>query len=559
MASQRDVTFEVNEDLASGSNVGEPVDATDKGSDGNEETLRYVLQDVDESELPSDHTFVIDSASGQISLGPDKKLDFDRDDDNNGVSDPEALQYVFYVQAYDPSNLETEVDRSANPIVENRAKVTIDVLNVDEAPSIAAADTATIDGLSAKSMTEFDSDNSDSDSDFNDYDRSVSTYTGTDPEDDRNEDRELKWSLSGADSSRFVLFPVTVTDLLASISDPDKCDNRSGEPNSSRVLLCLKEPADRESGDEVYDVTVTVTDSDDMKVTRDVDVTITNVEETGWITFSHVQPQVSKNIKGEHFDPDGNKTVISRQWATSTIRTASDADWNDISGATSENYTPQARHLGPGNTFLRYTVEYTDGCGNETAGCEDDTLTKIVIHWVNPATTTDSAPAFYADSGGTNKITELALTVLEKGAVDLQPALVGTNAFYAEDADEADQNLILYLSGSEASKFQIANRDNVLGEIDRDADTNTADSVGQGDQIIVSLKPNEEIDYENSTSDKVYSFSVKARDPSGGSEGTLNIKVTVQQVDESPAFTTGANQLQLRGARHRKRSHVCGT
>ena len=534
---QRDATFEVKEDIASGSNVGDKIVASDIGGDGNEETLRYVLQDqdVDGNNLPSDYTFVIDSAMAQISLGPNKKLDFDQDDDNNGISDPDALQYVFYVQAYDPSNLGTEVDRNTDPIVENRAKVTIDVLNVDEAPSIAAADTASIDGLSAKSMAEFNSD--DSDTDFNDYDRSVSTYTASDPEDDRNTDRDLKWSLSGGDSSRFELFPVT--SLLTSISAPDKCDNLSGDPNGSRVLLCLKEPADRESGDEVYDVLVTVTDSDGMNVSRDVDVTITNVEETGWIVFSHVQPQVGKNIKGEHFDPDGNKTVISRQWATSTDISIT-GTWNDISSAKSENYSPQAAHLGQGFTYLRYTVTYTDGCGNETDGCRNDSRSKVVFHSVNPATTTDSAPKFYSDSTDNSEIVELNLTIIEGETTFVE---VGTDAdadsFFARDADEADQNLVLYLSGSEASKFSISDGGaNPLGTILTGEPDNRADSVSRTDRVALAVKAGEEIDYEDSTSDKKFSFSIKAKDPSGGTEGTLSVVVTVRQVDEAPEITT---------------------
>ena len=518
--NQIDATFEAKEDIASGSNVGDKIVASDIGADGNEETLRYVLQDVDGSNHPSDYTFVIDSATAQISLGANKKLDFDRDANSDGVSDPDALQYVFYVQAYDPSNVSAGVD--------NRAKVTIDVLNVDESPAIAAADTAATDGLSAKSLAEIDSDIDPAPT----YDRGISTYTASDPEDDRNDERDLMWSLSGGDSSRFNLFGVG--DGFAFASNTDNCDGLTAEPTGSKVILCLKEPADRESGDEVYDVTVTVTDSDGMEASRDVDVTITNVEETGRIVFSHVQPQVGKNIKGEHFDPDGTKTAgLSRQWATSSTPSG---PWSDVSGATSENYSPQASQLNPapnGETYLRYTVEYTDGCGNETQGCGDDTLTKIVAHLVNPATTTDSAPAFYSDGGGQNPISELTLTIVERTT-----ALTGTDSFFAQDADEADLNLVLYLSGSEASKFSISTGADPLGTIDINAQTNEADSVGRGERVTLAVKDGESIDYENSTSDKKFSFSVKAKDPSGGTEGTLSVVVTVQQEDEDPEIIT---------------------
>ena len=535
--SQPDATFEVKEDLKSGSNVGDKIVASDTGADGNQETLRYVLEVENGDPVASDHTFVIDSASAQISLAANKKLDFD----------VAPTQYVFYVQAYDPSNIGAERDPDATPAaVDNRARVTIDVLNVDEAPTIDAADTAASDGLSAKSLAEFDSD----DAATTPFDRSISTYTATDPEDDRNTARDLKWSLSGGDSSKFVLIRVEDNFEIDTNENTDDCDapisNEANVTNDSKVLLCLKapsddlkEPADYESvdGNHIYDkLTVTVTDSDNMKTSRDVDVAITNVEEIGYIAFSHVQPQVNISFKGEHFDPDEKKTVKSRQWATSTSPNVN-ATWNDISGAASENYSPQARHLGPGDTYLRYTVEYTDGCGNETQECGDDSLTKIVAHPVNPATSTDSAPKFYSDSNGDNVITELALTIVEGTRAFVEDS--GAATFYAQDADRDDLYLVLSLDSSEASNFSITGSGaNPLGTIVLGADTNLADSVGRTQPIVLAVKEGAEIDYEDSTGDHVFTFTVKAKDPSGGTLGSLSVKVTVQQVDESPAVTT---------------------
>ena len=514
--NQPDVMIEVKEDLKSGSNIGDRIEASDKGADGNEETLRYVLEDESGADRGSDYVFVIDSATGQISLGADKKLDFDDDD----------RQYVVYVQAYDPSSLPAEV--------EDRAKVTIGILNVDEAPAMEAADTADSDGLSAKSLAEFDSDTPGTT-----YDRSISTYTASDPEDDRNLTHNLlEWSLgSGGDSARFELIRVADSFAVDTTDNTDDCerasDNEGSFTTDGKVLLCLKDPADYEardlSGNYIYDVTVTVTDSDGMKVSRDVDVTITNVEETGWMTLPHVQPEIGTLFKAEHFDPDGKRSVKSWQWATSTSPSGT---WNDIdtSAAKTANYTPRESDFNSNtDTYLRVTVKYTDRCGNETPGCGDDELIKVSAEPVQAEGRNNADPVFVDQSSQTITAVEWAIDEEQASPITLDDKVGDVNYFQATDADDSNLTLSLTgLTGSESGKFAIVRRGttNPIG-VDEAGDVVTASSQYQ---LIVR----ESLDYEADTS---HSFSIKAKDASGD-EGTLSVTVTVKQVDEDPAFTS---------------------
>ena len=93
--------------------------------------------------------------------------------------------------------------------------------------------------------------------------------------------------------------------------------------------------------------------SDTLAVT----VTVTNVEETGALALSSEQPQVGALLTADLTDPDGSITSESWTWQRSTNRSS----WSEISGATSNSYTPVTADVG---YYLRATVEYTDGHGS---------------------------------------------------------------------------------------------------------------------------------------------------------------------------------------------------
>ena len=63
----------------------------------------------------------------------------------------------------------------------------------------------------------------------------------------------------------------------------------------------------------MYNVTVVVTDSDNNTDSRDVAVTVTNVEEDGTVTLSNLQPEDGVPITATLTDPDGrhNRTQVA--------------------------------------------------------------------------------------------------------------------------------------------------------------------------------------------------------------------------------------------------------
>ena len=127
----------------------------------------------------------------------------------------------------------------------------------------------------------------------------VSTYSATD-EDDAVAD--LTWSLSGADREHFAI------------------GNGGNAPDFTRGELTFEAIPDFEaradSGrNNVYNVTVVVTDSGGNTDTRDVAVTVENVEEDGTVTLSTLYPEVDARLEATLTDPDDRITNVTWQWA----------------------------------------------------------------------------------------------------------------------------------------------------------------------------------------------------------------------------------------------------
>ena len=110
--------------------------------------------------------------------------------------------------------------------------------------------------------------------------------------------------MSGADASKF-----NITD------------------STDRRTLSFKEAPNYESpgdssGDNVYEVTVVVTDSKGNTDEQEVTVKVTNVEEDGTVTLSTLQPRVGFPVTATLADPD-NITAgsVSWQWYNERIQT----------------------------------------------------------------------------------------------------------------------------------------------------------------------------------------------------------------------------------------------
>ena len=98
-------------------------------------------------------------------------------------------------------------------------------------------------------------------------------YTGSDV-DDADPAADLTWTLSGADASKFSITETGPTRTLSFEANPD-----------------YESPGDS-GGNNVYEVTVVVTDSKGNTDEQEVTVKVTNMEEAGMVTLSTLQPRV---------------------------------------------------------------------------------------------------------------------------------------------------------------------------------------------------------------------------------------------------------------------------
>ena len=128
------------------------------------------------------------------------------------------------------------------------------------------------------------------------------------------------------------------------------------------VSLRFKTPPDHEyptddNKDNEYNVTVEVGDGE-ATTTRDVVVTVEDVDEPGVVRLSTVQPEDSTAITARLSDPDGVVAgTVEWQWAIEDC-----PDNNPISGATSDTYVPVTSDVD--NTVIAIAT-YTDGFGEE--------------------------------------------------------------------------------------------------------------------------------------------------------------------------------------------------
>ena len=469
-------TREVKEDAEAGAKVGAPVTASDKDAANQDEKLFYRLED-DEGDVHDDqYAFVIDSETAQISVGSNAMLDYDAVGADK--------RYVVVVRATDPGN------ESAT------TSVTIKVLDVDEDPEIEDA-AGTDMNLTVKTVNEVTAVTAAG------YSRFVSTYEAADQED---EDTELTWSLSGSDGSDFELNANNACSRLASTE-------------VASVSLCFKEAPDRENtrdagSNHTYDVRVNVRDTGGNTVSRDVKVTVDDVQEDTALEVLNLQPQIGTRIEADLDDPDGYSTSIEWQWATSTTpggaqRTTEPGAWNalDTSDATDNgNYTPRESDVPANQTvYLWVSAKYTDGFSLQ------QTIYRGSVNPIKPRDDgTNDSPEFNEQSPGRSYAE----------SEDTAGGLVVAALTVDDDTDmvggSADKDVITFklLDGKDREYFELRSV--------------TDDSVEvwlvQGTMLDADTK-------------NKYTVTVRATDPSNASDD-VTVTLTVTDVNEAPEFTT---------------------
>ena len=170
----------------------------------------------------------------------------------------------------------------------------------------------------------------------------AATVVAVDP--DRGD--EVTYAITGAaDASEFEID--TATGVLTFATPPNY--ERPADVASTNPV--------NEAANNEYIVTVTATGGTaDRAMTSEQTITVTvgNLEEAGWVSFS----RVGAEIRAELSDPDGGVSGASWQWARSSNR---HRGWVNIGGATSASYTPSSDDE---EMYLRARVSYEDGQGS---------------------------------------------------------------------------------------------------------------------------------------------------------------------------------------------------
>ena len=334
-------------------------------------------------------SFDIDRATGQIMVGAGTMLDFE--------ADP---SYTVMVTATGPGHSDPDADT---------IEVTITVTNVDEDPELTG-----MDSLRHAENTAIGTE--------------MGTYMASDDEDGES---SPTLTLSGTDASDF-----TLTD-----------DNNNGTYELAfKAVPDFEMPADA-GGNNVYNITVTATDSDGQTDRKNVTVTVTNVGEEGMVTLNTLQPRVGIGVMATLTDLDGATTDVTWKWqgqtSTNCAVTFATDDDDDLEGGISGTYTPTADDIGK---CLRATASYTDPQGSDTA------MSELLTDSDQPVEEDDTnkAPAFPdQDMEADGDQTDQERTVEENTAANADIGAV------VEAEDPNGDKLTYALGGTDRASFDI--------------------------------------------------------------------------------------------------------
>ena len=474
---------EVNEKSPPGTAVGMPVTAGDAG-----DILTYSLTGID------DDYFDIDPATGQITVK--KALNFEIDTDANCDAGPGA-DCIVIVTATDPWGIENVGTEGAPSAIEQT--VTIDVKDVNEAPTITAGVTRTeVDENTPIVMP-------------------VSTYTATDV-DQVIATTPVTWSVSGTDAGDFDI----------------------GNESATLGQLTFKKipnyemPADS-NGDNMYMVTVVATDAgvdseNKMTAERAVVVTVKNVEEDGTVAYSSVQPKVRIPFVASLTDPDGMTTDVKWQWWKTTATDVAvvppfteeegtrATGWEKIDDAKTDSYTPVSGDIG---RWLAAVATYTDPTGpGQIAQKNADTSDNMVI--VN---NDNVAPEFR--EGGEKPVTQ-ATRYIEENSDASAPIVVNADGMTDSSADPDPDPVMATDPNALEETSSEGNLTHTLGGPDKDS-FEIAPAMG-----LITVAEDTKLDYESNK--KSYMVTVTATDPSEAMT-TIDVTIMVVDVNEGPEFT----------------------
>ena len=477
----------VRETKEKGVNIGLPVTATDpEGAD--DEKLTYwltgsdVVADVQDTTDDNVNTlFAIDADTGQLKT----KAELNRED---------VSSYEVTVNVTDSSGVNT------TSII-----VTIEVLELDEKPTISGA--STIEHVEGTTALDTNLGNNNLDPITNNLDPTnlpdadPAVYMAADPE-----GGTITFSLGGADKDLFKLH-----DLSPAVV--------------GSKILALKEKPDFENPmdsnkDNVYEVTVQATDDANMG-TRAVTVKVTNRQEDGTVKVMPAQPRIGIPVTAALTDSDVVSYGPMWKWSKgmpvgdpATCTPAANADpvaWTNIRDATSATYTPHADDL---TYCLRAVATYNDGYHEGTA----NTAAPIGIY---PDLGSD--PNGFSDRPNRlDKTANKVLSAVQYPWNNLPPEFGSntTKRFVPENA----------VAGNDVGDPVTADDPNgahtVQGYSLSGADQDLFDIDAATGQLVTGMKFNQE-------QKEMYTVTVTAEDTDGATD-TIRVDIYVVDVDEMP-------------------------
>ena len=368
------VTREVLENSAANVNVGSPVTATDQDT-GN--TLEYSLEGTDKDD------FKIVSDSGQIQTKQDVNYDYENDtsysvtvkaDDQNGGTATKAVT----INVTDVEEAGTVSFSTTHPVV--RAQITATLTDPDggvtgttwvwTSSSTAQGSYTAISGATSATYTPVDGD-------LNKFLKATATYTDRRPGTGKTA-AAVSDNAVGAGTNRAPTFASSAVTLT--VPENSAANVNVGSPvtatdlDTGNTLTYTLEGADKDSFKVVSDgqiqtksgvtydfetkdtylVTVKADDGNNGgTATKDVTITLTNVEEAGTVRLSPTQPAARQAVTATLTDPDEVSGTPTWQWQRSSD---GNSGWTNV-GTNSSSYTPPDADLtyylqGQGNRVL---------------------------------------------------------------------------------------------------------------------------------------------------------------------------------------------------------------
>ena len=276
-------------------------------------------------------------------------------------------------------------------------------------------------------------------------------------------------------------------------------------------------------------MTVNATDMAKMTVSRNVVVTVRNVDEDGVITLSHLQPEVGTPFRATLTDPDGGEREVTWQWAKCAPNIRQDDGMTCVpvptpisgAGGAMQAYTPVIADSATNTEeFLHVTASYFDAASPAGASVDKWTATRVSMFAVQREVENNTPPSL-PDGTLTREVAESAGPTDPVGGSELDDPQTGL-VLASDIGPNAQPEVLLYeLEGPDKDLFTI--------------DT-VADSDPTPPKVIGRIRVGEdtELDYDHGR--RTYTVIVRATDPAGLTD-TVTVNINVTDVDEVPELS----------------------